>query len=319
MFSPSIAWLAAAAAVLLIVPPATAHKGGILVQQKDGRLVTGYDDESTGAQTIGDRAFGLLFPSSLANDVPSFLSLANAPAGSGPLPVGTELHWDFLPIHVGGQTANLMYWDAATDVVSFASSAPGVDFTLYTEGFSDSATVDGSPAMVRGKRLGAISANNLALHAHRWFFMESSTSVPEGVYLAAMQVRAEGFASSEPFYVAAATSAVPSTRLDDVAVPWVAEHADTLLLAGDYNFDGAVDAADLGIWRQQYGTEGAFAIELGSADGNYDGTVDAADYTVWRDAMQTIGIAATPAPEPACLSVVAIAAAVCVQRRKRGG
>jgi hypothetical protein len=48
---------------------------------------------------------------------------------------------------------------------------------------------------------------------------------------------------------------------------------------GDYNRDGAVDAADYTVWRDLSGQ----SVAIGdSADGNRDGMIDAADYQVWR-------------------------------------
>ncbi len=49
-------------------------------------------------------------------------------------------------------------------------------------------------------------------------------------------------------------------------------------LAGDYNFNGQVDAADYTIWRNSLGESG---IGL-SADGNGDRQVDADDYAIWK-------------------------------------
>ncbi len=52
------------------------------------------------------------------------------------------------------------------------------------------------------------------------------------------------------------------------------------VLAGDFNFDGSVDAGDYETWKSRYGdTVSVFTW----GDGNGDGVVDAADYTVWRD------------------------------------
>lgn len=50
------------------------------------------------------------------------------------------------------------------------------------------------------------------------------------------------------------------------------------VLEGDYNRDGAVNAADYIVWRSQLGTEGANLI----ADGNRNGTIEQGDYDVWR-------------------------------------
>jgi cyclophilin family peptidyl-prolyl cis-trans isomerase len=49
------------------------------------------------------------------------------------------------------------------------------------------------------------------------------------------------------------------------------------LLAGDYNMDGRVDAADYAVWRDNLGSTTALAI-----DGSGNGVVDADDYQVWR-------------------------------------
>ena len=49
------------------------------------------------------------------------------------------------------------------------------------------------------------------------------------------------------------------------------------VLAGDYNVDGAVDAADYTVWRNLLGTTNAVA------DGDGSGMVDGPDYQVWKD------------------------------------
>ncbi|MEX0642337.1 MAG: alkaline phosphatase family protein [Pirellulales bacterium] len=59
-------------------------------------------------------------------------------------------------------------------------------------------------------------------------------------------------------------------------------------LAGDYNLDGSVDAADQVIWQE---TDGS-ATDL-RADGNRDGRVDQADYDLWK---AHFGQTAVPAP-----------------------
>jgi hypothetical protein len=48
-------------------------------------------------------------------------------------------------------------------------------------------------------------------------------------------------------------------------------------LAGDYNRDGAVDAADYVVWRKTLGSDTELA-----ADGSRNGVIDPADYDVWR-------------------------------------
>lgn len=303
-------WLFALIAGWLVAPVAFAHKGGIIVQSAGGQLVTGFDNETSGTQSIGDRAFSLLFPSSLANDVPSFLSFRTPPAESEALPVGTELFWDFLPMSVDGLTSNLMYWDAIGSPGSVTFAPPPQDdlsFSLWMQNFTDMAEVTGEPEMVAGKRLGVVTGDNVALHAHRWFFMESDTTVPEGVYLVALQLRAAGYRASEPFYIAAATSTVPASLVDGLALPWIEERIDSLVVTGDYNFDGVVEAADYLVWRDQFGSGGPFPHDGGYADGNRDGIVDVRDYLVWRNNLEATGATNSlpsgagglvPVPEP---------------------
>jgi hypothetical protein len=72
-----------------------------------------------------------------------------------------------------------------------------------------------------------------------------------------------------------------------------------VLLPGDFNRNGFVDAADYTMWRDHLGST-AFL----SADGNGSGVVDSADYSVWKSHFGTnnvsgAGAAASPAvPEP---------------------
>ena len=77
---------------------------------------------------------------------------------------------------------------------------------------------------------------------------------------------------------------------------------DSGSIAGDYDRDGDVDAADYSVWKSSYGS----MLNL-NADGNKNGTVDAADYTVWRNNSGTnIGMGEAPIPEPATLVILVI-------------
>jgi T5SS/PEP-CTERM-associated repeat protein len=73
---------------------------------------------------------------------------------------------------------------------------------------------------------------------------------------------------------------------------------------GDYNADGAVDAADYVVWRKYAGQSGSNL----AADGNRDGTVDSSDHDFWRSRFGLAGDVAgtgaglqlaTSVPEPA--------------------
>jgi T5SS/PEP-CTERM-associated repeat protein len=86
--------------------------------------------------------------------------------------------------------------------------------------------------------------------------------------------------------------------------------------SGDFNGDNVVDAADLAIWRMNFGT--GTMMSQGDADG--DGDVDGNDFLVWQ---RTLGpVMVTPAvgavPEPGSLALAASALAiVAASRRKR--
>jgi hypothetical protein len=80
-------------------------------------------------------------------------------------------------------------------------------------------------------------------------------------------------------------------------------------LAGDYNDDGAVDAADYVIWRKG----GPLANET-----DVPGTVDGGDYTVWKSQFGSPaagGGGAVPEPATWLLGLVACAAIAAVRKR----
>lgn len=93
--------------------------------------------------------------------------------------------------------------------------------------------------------------------------------------------------------------------------------AITPLTDGDYNGDGAVDAADYVVWRHTAG-----GINL-AADGNRDGVVNNLDYNLWRahfggamgSGAMDPDFSSVPEPATALLCVVGLALATRARRR----
>lgn len=84
-------------------------------------------------------------------------------------------------------------------------------------------------------------------------------------------------------------------------------------LAGDYNQDGTVDAADYTVWRDSFGASGSGL----AADGDGDGHIDADDFSIWKNHFgATSGAGAGGdvqigiVPEPATISLIMLAAGV---------
>ena len=90
-------------------------------------------------------------------------------------------------------------------------------------------------------------------------------------------------------------------------------------VAGDYNLNGVVDAADYVVWRKTLGQIGGPL----AADGNGNGQIDTGDLAVWRAHFgQTAGSGAgtnvnASVPEPATLMLLTFGVASWCLRRRR--
>lgn len=79
------------------------------------------------------------------------------------------------------------------------------------------------------------------------------------------------------------------------------------MLVGDYNSDGAVDAADYTVWRDNRGS-----ITNLAADGDNNGVVDDDDFQVWRSRFGAVASAARTAgvPEPTAVILFVLGAMI---------
>ncbi|MGL4512476.1 MAG: glycoside hydrolase family 113 [Lacipirellulaceae bacterium] len=100
------------------------------------------------------------------------------------------------------------------------------------------------------------------------------------------------------------TSSGTTNTNRDLAL-WLQAYVGTAALAGDYNADGRVNAADYTMWRDLLGSSG------GPADGDRSGLVDQADYNYWRtyygDAT-AVASTGSAVPEPLGCGLLAVGA-----------
>ncbi|MEO0531368.1 MAG: hypothetical protein AAF266_12460 [Planctomycetota bacterium] len=85
------------------------------------------------------------------------------------------------------------------------------------------------------------------------------------------------------------------------------------LVEGDYNADGAVNAADYTVWRDGLAAPGSARM----GDGNNDGSLDELDLQVWRDNFGLAAVSSGAVPEPSAAAVGCTATlllSVCVRR-----
>ncbi len=104
------------------------------------------------------------------------------------------------------------------------------------------------------------------------------------------------------------SAAAPGPNFVGVTALAEAANLASLVLAGDYNRDGAVDAADFTTWRDGLG--GSVLTPFAGADGNGNSQIDAADLAVWSAnfgvTLPASSAAANAVPEPAALVMVLV-------------
>jgi hypothetical protein len=90
-------------------------------------------------------------------------------------------------------------------------------------------------------------------------------------------------------------------------------------VAGDFNRDGVVDAADLEEWQLaagNSGTSGSFGASF-TADGDHDGDVDGGDLLVWQQNLGATNQPNVAVPEPSPITLTLFAALVATTFARR--
>jgi hypothetical protein len=280
----------------------------MMLQTKDGKIVTGIVDDISGVGTLGTRVYGrqfLLVGGSFRASNPGFYSLRTGdpamPSGAAGFPATHDVNFDLLPMTINNLSTNLFYWDGSNanggDIddsdVNFVRPAAGVSWTVFDDSAAHSPyTAFGTNAVVPGGLIDQTSEDvwsdgidSGTLHAHLAMIVNDSdgnsgTQPAAGIYMIAWQARSVGFQTSDPFFLVMRSPTI-TDAVRDAAVDWV---EDQLNVPGDYNRNGVVDGADYVVWRKTDGQQGNGL----AADGDGNQQVDQGDYTFWR---QRFGIA----------------------------
>lgn len=89
----------------------------------------------------------------------------------------------------------------------------------------------------------------------------------------------------------------------------------SLDMAGDFNDDGVVDAADYTMWRDAAAVFAPYDPIDPAHDSNNDGRIDALDYNVWVHTFGDTNALSATVPEPAAVALAAVGLLVAARRR----
>ena len=278
----------------------------IMVWDADGQLGVGqYDYDNLVASET--RVHLARFDAFYSVNNPGYTAFA----GPDALPGNTDLLWDFVPMTVDsgphvGYESTLLYWNGEGITPEFGPTpTDAYEFSIF--GQNGPGVADGCAEVTPGGVIDTTPPNG-AIHEHLYYFLDDNgdglnTTLPDtGIYVVGMRLRIAGLYESEPFFLVWATPELEILPAIRPAALWINDRVDTLFvdsLTGDFNADGAVNAADYSVWRNSYGQTGGSL----AADSNGDEVVNGADYAVWREnfdgAMTSPATTSTvPAPEP---------------------
>jgi hypothetical protein len=281
------------------------HSDYLIVQDAQGKLVTGISDFDSNQLSAPSRLFHRELDATFFGSDPGFnaVSQANVPSGYFALPGNTPLAFDFAVMSLYGQTvANLWYWDGVDanhngDYLDDVDFQPVMDTTLTFRVTPYSATIDGSGDDVPGFNI-QTTTDTGTIHRHPNMQMDGGVGgVPaQGLYLLAMRVRMDGLQESDPFYLVLASDDASIAPYYPAGVTWAHDH---LLIPGDVNTDAEVNIFDINLVSAHWGQSGP------TGDANYDGVVNIFDINLisanWGALPGSVSssFAVSTVPEPA--------------------
>lgn len=315
----------------------------VMLQTFEGKIVTGIVDDGSGEGTLGTRVYQGNFLSNFRAANPGFFALTsvspNLPPGASGFPSNHDIYFDLLPMKFGNLQSNLLFWNGA-DLGGDGLGLEDVQFSVpvdvnweVRDDFNIGHFATGSDQLVTGGRIDATSSDTNPgdgidtgmLHKHLAFLLNSNfegSTPAAGVYVTALQARAAGLETSDPFVFVHRTSTA-SDAARNLAATWIEGNLDSLfpsILLGDYNDDGFVDASDYTVWRDAFGSTHTLPNEYASPN-----VVDAADYDVWKAnfgasaaANGTGALTSAVVPEPTAF-LLALATALVLTVVLRGG
>lgn len=307
--------LVAIVGALSIGPPTSAQHLDVLVQAVDGKLVTGAANYENNTWLVGQRVYKRELLSNFRSSDPGFTSLETGNSllegGVQGLTPGIDLVFDIVTTTIDDQRANFWYWDGVDadddgfqlSDVAFDLAPLGVSWNVFDEDF-ELHTADGSDVIVPGALVQRTFSSDGAVHSHLVMQVADGdgNSPPQGIYLSAMVLRAEGFENSEPYMFVHRTSEL-TNEPRDLAATWVIENYELLIgeaLPGDFDGSGSVNGADFLFWQRNL--------------------LNSEDVATWQDnygvgALSAQGVAiSVPEPETLLSAMIAIASLAIIRR-----
>ncbi len=224
---------------------------------------------------------------------------------------------DFTTLNSLGATAGFSQIAGGDFATLQDSNRSALNIEFLPASFTGTEAVFITNTRVSAPTLASFDSQVRAFDADAGFDGETPFSLdPAGVPVSLTFLNSDGVT---PFTTAGSTDGIYDFSFDPVnELLYIADHSNGAIyafsrpfevepLSGDYNGDGAVNAADYTVWRDG----GPLQNETVSP-----GVVDAEDYAAWADNYGATSTAISIAvPEPNALALFALAAAVGVARR----